>query len=74
MYIIQIVYKISEKKFYKGKPEGKHFIYTPLHGWVTEKMRKKGGNNVFAYDLIDSDDSGDNSDDENDATNLTKGE
>ena len=32
---------------------GRHFIYTPLHGWVTEQMQKKG---QIPYDLIDTDD------------------
>ena len=46
----------------KGRVEGKHFIYTPLHGWATTKLQKKG---KVPYDLIDTD-----GESENDETAL----
>ena len=44
------------------KIEGKHFVYTPLHGFISEEMAKEG---LTPFDLIERETSGSSSDSSN---------
>ena len=48
----QLLTNTIEVFYVQGKLEGKHFIYSPLHGWVTDKLGKEG---ITAMDLVSSD-------------------